>query len=291
MPTKRNATKWIDFISPTEKDLGWIQKKFHIHPVIIDELKGPSARSRVETYGDYLYLIYYFPVYDKKEETSHRVEIDMIITKRAVITAHYQPLEALNELGNIVGEGSLNLVYKILRTLLNFQDRQLSHIRKKMEAIGAELFKDREKEVLKKVSFLKRDISEYRIIVKHQEAILKSLAAFGSKFWGADSLAYLDDLLGDHLKIVNQVEDYREAIADFESTNNQLMSLKINAVMKTFTLLSFLTFPFVLLVALFSMNTKDNPLIDQPHAFWIIVGFIAVSMIAMTAYFKKRGWF
>ena len=73
-------------------------------------------------------------------------------------------------------------------------------------------------------------------------------------------------------KVANQLEDYREAISDFEDTNNQLMNLKINTVMKTFTSLSFLTFPFMLLAALFSMNTQGTPIINLPNAFWIVFG-------------------
>ena len=50
-------------------------------PIIVDELRGPSARGRVEAYKDYLYFIYYFPIYDPKDEASTRTEIDFIITK------------------------------------------------------------------------------------------------------------------------------------------------------------------------------------------------------------------
>ena len=88
-----------------------------------------------------------------------------------------------------------------------------------------------------------------------------------------------------------QIDDYREAIGDFEDTNNQLMNLKINTAMKTFTSLSFLTFPFMLIAALFSMNTRGTPIIDLPYAFWIILGVMIVGMVAMTVYFKRKGWF
>ncbi len=128
-------------------------------------------------------------------------------------------------------------------------------------------------------------------MVRLQEPILRSLLAKGKKFWGDSAEIYLRDLMGDQLKVVNQLEDYREAISDFEDTNNQLMNLKINSVMKTFTSLSFLTFPFVLIAAIFSMSTNDTPLIDLPDAFWIILGIMVVGMIAMTTYFKRKGWF
>lgn len=54
--------------------------------------------------------------------------------------------------------------------------------------------------------------------------------------------------------MVRHIEGCRETIMDFELTTSYLMSAKVTDVMKTFTILSFLTFPFVLFVAVFSMN-------------------------------------
>ena len=291
MAKTRRGAEWVDILNPKARDLSDLRKKFHIHPVILNELKEPSARSRVEAYGHYLYLIYYFPVYDPVEQTSRRTEIDFLITKNTVITVHYESLEVFKNFTPKPSKDSLHLAYYLIEALLDFEERQLRHVREKVEAVGTELFRDREKEVLKKISRLKRDVSEYRIIVKHQGPILKSLLGRGANFWGEEARVYLEDLVGDHLKVVNQIEDYRDAISDFEDTNNQLMNLKTNAVMKTFTTLSFLTFPFMLLAALFSMNTRDTPLIALPGAFWIIFSFMAVMMVVLAVYFKRKDWF
>ncbi len=119
--TKKGA-RWIDVPRPAQKDLDWLQKKFHIHPVILEELRGPSARSRVEAYDNYLYLIYYFPVYDPKEETSRRTEIDFLITKDTVVTVHYEHLDALLEIKDKAQETSFRLAYEIIETLLQAPD-------------------------------------------------------------------------------------------------------------------------------------------------------------------------
>ena len=284
--------QWVDVNKPSEKDLAWLGKEYKLHPVIVEELRAPSARGRVEAYKDYLYFIYYFPIYDHDDEASARTEIDFIITKDSVATVHYDGLDGVLK-GFDVAEcdSSLAVMYKLIEHLINFQERQLRHIREKVETVGKEIFKDKEKEVLERITYVKRDVSEYRIVVRLQEPILRSLLIKGKKFWGDSAEIYLSDLMGDQLKIVNQLEDYREAISDFEDTNNQLMNLKINSVMKTFTSLSFLTFPFMLVAALFSMNTRGTPLVNLPYAFWIILGIMIVGMVVMTVYFKRKGWF
>jgi magnesium transporter len=289
---KGKGVQWINIEKPSEKDLAWLGKEYKLHPIIVDELRGPSARGRVEAYKDYLYFIYYFPVYDNNDEASARTEIDFVVTKDAVVTVHYDGLDGVMDGLDIAQcDSSLAITYRLIEHLINFQERQLRHIREKVEAVGKEIFKDKEKEVLERITYVKRDVSEYRIIVRLQEPILRSLLAKGKRFWGDNAEVYLNDLMGDQLKVVNQLEDYREAISDFEDTNNQLMNLKINSVMKTFTSLSFLTFPFMLIAALFSMNTRGTPIIGLPYAFWIILGIMIVGMIAMTVYFKRKGWF
>jgi len=297
---KNKFVQWIDIKKPTGKDLAWLKEKFKLHPVIVDELRGPSARARVEQYDSYLYFIYYFPLYDAEDAASVRTEIDFIVTKDAVATVHYEPLTGvLDDFDVDTAKSSLELTYRLIEHLLNFEERQLRHVREKVETIGREIFHDKEKEVLEKITYLKRDISEYRIVVKLQGPIFISLLNKGTQFWGTDGAGgknkdvavYLNDLIGDHMKVVNQLEDYREAVADFEDTNNQLMNLKINTVLKTFTLLSFLTFPFVLLASLFSMNTTDTPIINLPGAFWIIVGIMIVGMATLATYFKRKKWF
>ena len=284
--------RWIDVTRPSKSDLAFLEKEFGLHPIIVQELKGPSARARVESYKSYLFFIYYFPLYDEKDKSSVRSEIDFIVTKNTVITVHYEPLgETFKDFKAEGAADSLRLLHGIVEHLITFEERQLRHVREKIEAVSKHMFKGKEKEVLEQIAFLKRDISEYRIAVRLQEPILKSLLAKGVKFWNGDAEVYLNDLMGEHLKIMNQVQDYRETIADFENTTNQLMNLKIQTAMKAFAALSFLTFPFVLIASIFAMRTQDTPLINSPHSFWIIVGAMALGMLVLVAFFKKKGWF
>jgi Mg2+ and Co2+ transporter CorA len=52
---------WIDIVDPKKKDIEEIKKLHTFHPIILDELMQLSARSRVESYEDYLFLTYHVP--------------------------------------------------------------------------------------------------------------------------------------------------------------------------------------------------------------------------------------
>ncbi len=306
MEIRHGAVTWLDLRlyhqdedgepDPALKELA---ERFHLHPVVVKELETPSMRARVEANGHYLFMIYQFPVWDPKERVSRRAEIDLIITGNHVVTIRYDDLTSPQEFARklddpdfaaVAFKDTLQLTYHLASEVLMFNNRQLRHIREKVEEIADGLFKNNEKELLHHISYLKRDISEYRIIFSPQAQVLRSLQVNGVKFWGPESEPYLSDLVGDHLRLMNQVEDYVMAVRDFEQTNNQLLDIKSNEVMKTFTVMAFLTFPLTLVASLFAMRVNGTPFLEHPYGFWIIIGIMIIIASGMLAYFKGKGW-
>ena len=299
METIGGKIKWVDIVKPSGEDLEWLQKNFGLHPIVIDELKNYSIHGRVESSEEYLYLIYHFPFYDSLEKISRRAEIDLIVTKKDVITVRYDDIEIFEDFkktfdekygGKKFPDSTIELAYQLLSHLINFNQRQLNHIQEKTETVGAELFKGNEADLLKKISYIKRDLSEYQLIAKPQQHLFSSLIERGQNFWGPKSKVYFEDLLGKYLKLLARLEYYREAIMDFESTNNQLMNVRTNETMKMFTILAFSTFPLMLIAALFAVRAGGVPLEDNPAGFWIIVSAMAIAVVCMLIFFKKKRW-
>jgi magnesium transporter len=286
---KTGKIQWIDIAQPKESDLAALKKEFGLHPLIVDELRTPSSRARVEATKNYLFFIYYFPLYDTKDEASVRSEIDIIVSKNALATVHYEPLEGVfHDLKIDDCKTSLELLSRIVEHLLIFEERQLRHIREKVEQVGRDVFKNQDLGVLERIMFLKRDILEYRISVRLQEPILKSLLVKGVEFWDHDAEVYLSELIGEQTRVISQVQDYRETIADLEETNNQLVNLRINQTIKRLTVISFIAFPAILIEELFTMNVRNAPFAGVPYSFWIVVALMAVVTGVVFLFFRKK---
>jgi magnesium transporter len=287
---KNKNVQWIDITGPTDEDLASLKKKFGLHPLIVEELRVPSTRARVEAEKDYLFFIYYFPLYDTKDESSVRSEIDIIVSKNTVATIHYESLtRVLNDFEIGEAKTSLELLSRLIEHLIVFEERQLRHIREKVEKVGRDVFKDQERDMLERIISLKRDISEYRLSVRLQEPILKSLLQKGIQFWDGDAEVYLNELIGEQMKVIGQIQDYRETITDFEETNNQLMNIKINQTIKRLTSLSLIAFPAMLFEQLFMMNVNNTPLVGLPYSFWIIIAIMVILTGGIFIFFKKKG--
>lgn len=293
MKTISGKINWIDILNPTKKDVDHLRAAYRFHPIILDELLMASAHSRVESYDDYLYMTYHLPIYDPAAKTSRRAEVDFLITRDTVITVHYEPLEPLEGLeeslnaneefsARVLGKNTAVLTYHIVQTLINFSLRQLRHIENNIQSVSGDIFKSKERRLLERISYIKRDVLDYHIISRPQRILLDSLRRAGEKYWGKESDIYLNDLSGDNEKIQFRIENYLEIVESLEETNAQLLNAKMNRSMQTFTVLAFFTFPLVLYTSVFSIANRTTD-------FWLGFAIVAFVTIIIPLILLKRG--
>ena len=300
--TENNLT-WVDIEKPTQKDIEWLKQNFNFHPVTLNELIPSSQREKVEHFNDYLFLVTYVPIFSEKKHTTTPVEVDFLITRDHLITVHNESLEPIKnfvekcrnkpELKNkYFGSTTGHLFYWINEEFLNFAERQLIHIGKNIQRIEDGIFKNLERDMIKEISMIKRDILDFRIAIRPLRRIFESLNSKALKFWQNDTdlAVYFSDLLGDYEKVWNEIDNYTDTINALENTNANLLNDKTNAIVKTFTILSFITFPAMLIATVLQINTENNPVLGLSNSFWIIVGLIALTVIIMWLYFKTRKW-
>jgi len=298
---KNKNITWIDIAKPTKQDIEFIAKQHKFHPIILDELLHVSAHSRVEIYDQYLYLTYHIPIYDPVMRTSRKAEIDCLVTKNKMITVHYEELEPINNftrnltnsphLKETVMDNTGKLLYSLIEEVINFSMRQLRHIEENVTNLTKELFTGKEDIMLRKISYVKRDLLDYRIISRPQEIVLRSLKEIAAEFWGEDTVVYLSDLVGDHLKVVQHLENYQQTIESLEETNAQLLNAKTNSVMQKFNILAFLTIPIIVVLQLFSVDPFNKLFGENDLKIFLLslVVTIFVTTVSLMV-FRNKKW-
>jgi magnesium transporter len=282
---------WIDVVNPKQADIDYLASHFKFHPLILSELIPVSSRSKVEIYDGYLFIVHYLPIYNAECQTSQPTEIDFLITKNTVITVRYSRIEPIDQLfakmekdlfsqEQFMNKTTGHLLYEILEGGLNFSLRQLTHITEKIQKAEELIFKGNEKEMIKEISVIKRDILDQRQITRPQKSILESLLIKGVKFFGKDIEIYFNDLLGDYEKIWDALDNLKETAEALEETNNTLFESKMSNIMKVLTVTTFIVLPLTLFANIFSMSLKFMPLTNHPLGFLIVLGLMfGVSLI------------
>jgi magnesium transporter len=302
MIIKKGAVSWTHMTNPSDAELAALEKEHHIHPTILDELLQPSVRSKVEIYDHYMFIVYHLPIFDIDDRASRKGEIDMLVTAQGVITVTYENLEPIHAItekidtdphykDRVLGKNSVRLLYDIMEACLAYSLRQLRHVEEKIDYVRARMFKEEEQNLVRVISYVKRDLLSYHLITRAQASIFTSLNKVGQQFFGESSAIYFSNLEGDFLKVLQLCENYKETAEAFESTNAQLLNIKMTKVMQRFSVLAFLTFPIMVFLALFTIDTISRPIVGKtPYDFWILTGVVIGATAIMTAVFSRKGW-
>jgi len=299
---KHRKLTWIDLESPTSDEVKSLMKEYSIHPLVAEELLKPTLRAKVDVYQNLIYLIMHFPIFEPSKKTSISCEIDFIVGKNFLITAHYKTITPLHEIIKMFEVGSLinkeNLAknpgviaFFVLRNLYEFALRQLDHIQLKIDEVEENIFRGHEKEMVEIISITRRDVLDFQRAIYAHESILSSFTSVGEKFFGPGFIHYTNVIMGELSRVKSLLENCRATIESLQNTNDSLLTEKVNDIMRTLTTVSFITFPLMLFAALFGMsNVISMPIVGARGDFWIILGIMLVSASGLLILFKRKKW-
>ena len=105
-----------------------------------------------------------------------------------------------------MSQSPTHLLYATLEILFNSCFPKLNHISEKLDFIEAQVFAEKEKEMVLEISVLKRDILNFRRTLKPQRSIIESLLAKDHPYVSEDLKMYFQDLIGTNIRIWNILE-------------------------------------------------------------------------------------
>ena len=182
------------------------------------------------------------------------------------------------------------MTFLITKKLYDYALRQLEHIHNKISEIEERIFTGQEKEMVKEISYVQRDVLEFQRAIHAHGSVLKSLYETDQKITGKDFPHYLNGMLAELARVENLLDSSKETIELLRDTNDSLLSSKTNEVMKTLTVMAFVTFPAMFLATLFSMNTRWLPIVGVPGDFWIVLFLMLAGAFTAFTFFKRKKW-
>ncbi len=298
--TNAKNFSWIDVESPSAEDVEFLRRKFTLHPVIVEELKQPTLRPKVDVLDGYIYLALHFPEYDAGRKTSVGKEIDFIITHQDIVTLHYDRSAEAEELVALcsdphfqekyMGGNNIEFLRYMLEYFFEFSLRQLDHIHKKIEKIEEKIYAGREKETLRAIFMTKRDLLDFRRTIRPQRTVIDSLTLRGEEFFGASTKPYFESILSGYLRVWDMLETHQETLNTLYETNNSLLNNKTNETMKFLTVMATLTFPLTLIASIFGTNFI-TPGAQNPYSFWLFILCLLLILLLMIFFLRLKKLF
>jgi magnesium transporter len=297
--------RWINIERPGPAERAWLEEHFEFHPLDYEDVLSRNQRPKIDEYDDYLFIVLYFPVFDKTVGRLNAAELDVFVGPDFLITlpnTEIPPVEYLFERSRtndevretMFSKGSGYLLYRIVDDAFDYCFPMLRKIGNKLERIEEDIFEGRSEEVVRDISNSKQEIINFRKVIRPQRAVLRDLERTKQRYLAEDLEVYFDDIVDASERIWDMLENFKEVIEALEDTNESVLSHRVNEVLRVLTAFSVIVLPLTLVASIFGMNVGlpggGDPASGPHTAFWVIVGVMVSVLAGMVGYFRKRGF-
>ena len=100
---------------------------------------------------------------------------------------------------------------------------------------------------------------------------------------------YFDDIVDAHERIWDMLENYKEVIDALEETNESVISHRLNDILRVLTSISVVILPLTLIASIMGMNTWV-PDQNNEAGFFVVLVIMAIILIGLVMYFRRRRW-
>lgn len=296
---KYKKLTWVDLINPTQEEIREIVTEAAVPPAFANDLTAMVPHTTTHYQKSALKITLDFPIV-RRTDIDHPHEIKFIITKNHLITIRFEDMEAIHrfskefEVRCMLQNGRTTTTPRLFLVLLDFiYDSlylKLDYLEARMKDIEEGIFSGQEKEMVTEISHVSRRLITFRQTLGAHENALSKLRGGIAHAFGTKYETPLENLEHHYRNLNRRVYALISTLDDLRDTNLGLLTTKQNEVMKTFTILAFITFPLTLFTSMFGMNTVTTPILGKQGDFWIILAIMIFVSIFFFVYFKYRKW-
>lgn len=293
---------WVDVQNPSKEEITLIKEEFNIPELVAKETAAHTLHAKVELYDNLIYMILHFPPSHSEGHKENEQEIDFIIGKNFLITAHYEPIYPINKFAEMfekqdgfsenkdMNHGGY-LFIEMMKQFYEHSLHKLDKITKVIKEVEYGIFNGKEDVMVRKISDTGKKLLDFKQALRFHSDILRSYENASVKLFGEEYRYYAEIINSEFNKTNSLLESNRDALLELQRTNDSLLSTKTNDIMRTLTIMTFVMIPLTLITGVFGMNTSDNLIFIQNKAdFFFVVGAMTITGLTMFLFFKLRRW-
>ncbi|MGH2488317.1 MAG: magnesium transporter CorA family protein, partial [Candidatus Limnocylindria bacterium] len=144
---------------------------------------------------------------------------------------------------------------------------------------------------LRQVLVFKRELLELRRVLAPMRDVANSMLRRDNDLIEVEALPYFQDLYDHLVRILDQVDLYRDLVATTLEANLAVTSNSLNAIMKRLTAFTVLLMVPTLIAGIYGMNFLFMPELGQAWGYPAALLVMVVSVVTLGWYFRRNGWF
>ncbi|MGH2462162.1 MAG: magnesium/cobalt transporter CorA [Candidatus Limnocylindria bacterium] len=296
----RHALVWLDIANPTGLDLTLLEDEFEIHPLATEDLRKRRQRPKVDIYGDQTVIVAYEAVSFRDGPQSFELaEHHLFAGNGYVVSVHWAESPMVESVrarfrqrAAAIGASAGWLVYALLDAVADTYFPLLDQMAEYIDDLEERIVGARGgRSALREALALKRELLELRRVLGPMRDVANAMLRRDNDLIEVEAVPYFQDLYDHLVRVLDQVDLYRDLVASTLEANLAVTSNSLNAIMKRLTAFTVLLMVPTLIAGIYGMNFRFMPELGQQWGYPAVLLIMVVSVAALGLYFRRNGWF
>ena len=273
-------------------------KTFKIHPLILEDIADVNQRSKFEEYEGGNFIIIPALAFQKDAPHIHKEQVAVYFQQGLVLTFQETASDLFEAVrsrlkagkGKIRLRGSDYLVYALMDSIVDRYYLVLDEVEEVISDLEETMLDKPGDRIRADIHRLKKELLlARRSIAQLREAILQFTKVENDHI-NEGTMLYTQDLHDHTVQVLEMIETYRDVLNGLLDLHLSEISFKMNKVMQVLTIITTIFVPLSFLAGLYGMNFKYMPELQYRYGYFILLGVMAVVVIGLLIWFRKRKW-
>ena len=300
---------WIDIVEPSEQDVEWLRQRFNLHPMAARDIIHHHQRPKLDDYGDTSFGVLYAVGVPGHESPGRRVqmhELQFVWHPERLVTIHWSPVPAIDELTERVRSGSLkatvgdtdrelrveDIAYELFDAVVDAYFPALDWLAEGSERLEEEMFSSRRSSAtLQSIFTLKKDLFQMRKVIAPARDVVNVLLRRDHKLFPDEYLPYFQDLYDRTNRIIDGLDTYRDLLSTSMDTYLSFVSNDVNQTVKRMTAVTAILMVDALIAGVYGMNFENMPELHWQYGYFFALLLMAVATAVAWLVFRRIRWF
>jgi magnesium transporter len=309
---KKNAslTHWIEI-----KGLGdltvlkYIEQKFKIHKLIIEDIVHSHQRPKLEENDTYLFtvsrMLHINPDLEiENEQISFLVTENVLISFQENYTDYLEPVTSWlkSAKGHIRTGGTSYMLYALMDIIVDNYFAILYKMGDQLETLEELLFRRPSKSLMYDIHSIKRALVMIRRAAWPERDKINDMLRSDSPLITATTKTFLKDTYDHTMQVVDLVESNKDVTTSLIDMNLAFQSNRMNEIMKVLTIISSIFIPLTFIAGVYGMNfafqdpvsgkvlNKNMPELYAENGYVYTMGVMVLIAIVQLIFFWRKGW-
>lgn len=286
---------WINAKAPTDEQTELLRHEFGLHPLAVEDVRKRGQRPKLDAYSAQHMIV----AYEAVEGESHLSELHLFIGPGWLLTVSWGPAPLVDAVRrrfamgrDTAGTNGGELLYAILDAAVDSYFPELDRVSDRIDQLEDEVLEgDADRDSLREVLAIKRRLLDLRRVLAPMRDVANQLLRRDLDIVDAAAIPYFQDLYDHLVRVLDQLDVYRDLLATVLDARLTVASNSLNAIMKRLTAFTVILMVPTLIAGIYGMNFTNIPELGWTLGYPFALGLMTLAVVGAITFFRGRGWF